>query len=194
MSATPDPIARFQSVFERAKKSEPADPTNVTLATADAEGRPSARMVLLKQVDQRGFVFYTNRESRKALELAANPHAALCFYWPSINQQVRVEGPVEPVSDEEADAYFATRTRGSQLGAWASHQSRPLESRIALVGGYLKYKARFAGRPVPRPPYWGGYRLIPEQIEFWQHQRSRLHDRTLYTRTDAGWNAQRLYP
>ncbi len=194
MSERPDPIARFQSVFERARQREPSDPTAATLATATRDGRPSARRVLLKQVDGRGFVFYTNRESRKGQELAENPFAALCFYWPSIEEQVRVEGPVEPISDEESDSYFASRPRGSQLGAWASDQSRPLESRVRLVGRYLKHKGRFAGRPVPRPPFWGGYRLIPERIEFWQHQRFRLHDRTLFTLTEEGWSSQRLYP
>ncbi len=194
MSTAPDPIARFRADFERAEQLESSAATRVCLATADSEGRPSARLVLLKHADQDGFVFYTNRESRKAQELALNPYAALCFHWPSIDEQVRVEGRVVAVSDEESDAYFTTRPRGSQLGAWASDQSRPLEPRAALVARYLKYKARFTGRPVPRPPFWGGYRLIPDSIEFWQHRRSRLHDRALYTRTDDGWTVQRLYP
>lgn len=189
-----DPIVRFEAAFERAKQKETDDATATALATADTEGRPSVRMVLLKGVDERGFVFYTNRESRKGLELAANPHAALCFYWPSIDLQVRVEGSVEPVSDAESETYFRSRPRGSQIGAWTSQQSRPLESRRALVARYLESQVRFAGKQVDRPPYWGGYVLRPQRIEFWHSQLHRLHDRVEYRRTGEGWVAQRLYP
>ena len=178
-----DPIAAFREALERARKREPVEATSVVLATADAEGRPSARVVLLKGVDDRGFAFYTNFTSRKARELEANPRAALCVYWESLEQQVRVEGPVERVADEEADAYFASRPRMSQIGAWASRQSEPLDSR-----------ARLLGRPVPRPPFWGGYRIVPERIEFWWNQLHRLHDRVLYTREGNGWKVERLYP
>jgi pyridoxamine 5'-phosphate oxidase len=151
-------------------------------------------MVLLKGFDERGFVFYTNRKSPKGRHLERTPYAALCFYWASIGDQVRIEGPVELVSDEESDAYFATRPRGSQLGAWASYQSQPLPSRIELVSRYLQYKVKFMGGPVPRPPFWGGYRIIPERIEFWHNGLFRLHDRFLYTRTENGWTVQRLSP
>jgi pyridoxamine 5'-phosphate oxidase len=192
---TANPIQEFLGIFERAKEHEDADPTRAALATVDSAGHPTARVVLLKQVDERGFVFYTNLESRKARHLDDNPHAALCFHWPSIDEQIRVEGAVERVSDEEADAYFATRDRGSQVGAWASRQSRPLDSRRTLIGRYLKYQAKFAARRVPRPDFWGGYRLRPSRIEFWHNQLHRLHDRLLYVRDDdGGWKVERLYP
>jgi len=190
----PDPIAAFREALERAGKREPVEATSVVLATADGEGRPSARVVLLKGVDERGFVFYTNLGSRKARQLAENPRAALCVYWESIEQQVRVEGPVERVADEEADAYFASRPRMSQIGAWASRQSEPLDSRARLLGRAAAAEARFLGRPVPRPPFWGGYRIVPERIEFWWNQLHRLHDRVLYTREGDGWKVERLYP
>jgi pyridoxamine 5'-phosphate oxidase len=192
--APADPIAIFAQAFERARRSTTADPTAVCLATADARGRPSARMVLLKGFDHRGFVFYTNYGSRKAGELDANPRAALCFYWPAIDEQVRVEGEVEVVADEESDAYFASRERTSQLGAWASRQSEPLSSRSRLAGRVLRIQARFPVGPIPRPPFWGGYRLIPERIEFWRSRLHRLHERILYTREGDGWTGQRLYP
>lgn len=191
----PDPVAAFREAFERAKKREPVEATAVVLATADAEGRPSARVVLLKEVDERGFVFFTNYASRKARQIEANPYAALCVYWESIEQQVRVEGRVERVSDEESDAYFARRPWMSQIGAWASRQSEPLDSRARLLGRVAKYEARFLGRSVPRPPFWGGYRIVPERMEFWWNQLHRLHDRVVYTREEGGaWRSERVYP
>jgi len=193
--AADDPIAEFKKAFERAKPAEPREATAVTLATATPDGRPSARVVLLKHVDERGFVFFTNYGSRKARELEANPRAALSVYWESIERQVRVEGRVERVSDEESDAYFATRPRISQVGAWASRQSEPLDGRARLVGRVLKVEARYAGRKVPRPPFWGGYRIVPDRIEFWWNQLYRLHDRLVYRRgDDGGWIKERLYP
>ena len=197
MSAPPDPIALFVRSFERARRSaasDGGDPTAVCLATADADGRPSARMVLLKGVDPRGFVFYTNYGSRKAGELTANPRAALCFYWPAIGEQIRVEGAVEKVSPEESDAYFASRDRASQLGAWASRQSEPLTSRARLLGRLAKAEARFVVGAVPRPSFWGGFRLSPERIEIWRSRLHRLHDRTLYVRVGDDWRSERLYP
>jgi pyridoxamine 5'-phosphate oxidase len=165
------------------------------LATVDAQGRPSARMILLKGADQRGFVFYTNFESRKGTELLANPNAALCFHWKSLRRQVRIEGPVEQVTGAEADAYFATRSRGSRLGARASDQSRPVDSRATLVARWEAEQARFAdGDPIPRPPHWSGWRLKPQAIEFWQDGEFRLHDRFVFRPTAAGWHAERLYP
>lgn len=193
----PDPIAEFQRVFAKAKESEeaPYEATAMMLATADAEGRPSARMVLLKAVDERGFAFYTNFESRKAEQLEANPQAALTWYWATRDLQVRAEGPVTRVPDEEADAYFATRPRGSQLGAWASKQSRPLSSRAKLLARVARVEARHLGREISRPPFWGGYRLAPERMEFWHNRLNRLHDRHLYLRDEEGaWSRQRLYP
>lgn len=194
MTKPTDPIAEFQILFLRAKQQEGEDATAATLATADDSARPSARVVLIKQADDRGFVFYTNLESRKAQELKRNPRAALCIYWPSIDKQVRVEGTVELVSDEDSDDYFASRPRGSQIGAWTSRQSQHLASRKELVARFLKIQARFVGRKVPRPPFWGGYRLNPDRIEIWHNQAHRLHDRFLYLRQDGGWNLQRLYP
>lgn len=196
MSRSHDPIARFRKLQERARANdEPEWGTAVTLATCDERGRPSARMVLLKGLDERGFVFFTNYGSRKARELDANPFAALVFHWHSLGAQVRVEGPVEKVSAEESDEYFDSRARQSQLGAWASHQSEPLEGgRRELVGRYLKFKARYAGRKVPRPPFWGGYRVLPERIEFWLSRLGRLHDRVLYEREGDGWSRRLLYP
>lgn len=194
MAGGPDPVALFAKSFERAKRSEPHDATSAALATSDPAGRPAVRMVLLKGFDPRGFVFYTNYGSRKARELEANPRGALCFYWPTIDEQVRVEGIVERVSPEESDAYFASRGRASQLGAWASRQSEPLASRSRLVGRFLRLQARYPTGDVPRPPFWGGFRLAPETIEFWRSRLHRLHDRVLYTRTDDGWSRQRLYP
>jgi pyridoxamine 5'-phosphate oxidase len=188
-----DPIARFQELFARARPGEP-DATAVALATAAATGAPSVRMVLLKGVDASGFVFFTNYESRKADELAANPRAALCFYWPTIGAQVRVEGDVERVTAAESEAYFATRPRESQLGAWASRQSRPLVSPEALREEFERTSARFAGQPVPRPPAWGGFRVRPQRIEFWPAGEHRLHDRVLYTRAGEEWKVERLFP
>jgi pyridoxamine 5'-phosphate oxidase len=194
LSGDSDPIARFQELFARALATETADATAVALATADEAGAPSVRMVLLKAADASGFVFYTSYESRKGRELAANPRAALCFHWPTLGSQVRVEGPVARVNAEESDAYFATRTRESQLGAWASRQSDPLASRAELLGSVAVTVIRFAGRRVPRPENWGGFRLTPKRIEFWTSRAHRLHDRLLYTRQADGWTAERLYP
>jgi len=194
MQTSPDPIGEFQRLFERAKRAKRGDATVSTLATSDLDGRPSARSVLLKQVDERGFVFYTNRRSRKALEIDANPRAALCIYWPWLDTQVRVEGPVERVTDRESDAYFASRPRGSQLGAWTSKQSQPLKSRKELLTRYLKIKGRFFNQPVPRPDFWGGYRIVPDRIEIWHNKMHRLHDRFVYRKIGGGWTAGRLYP
>ena len=192
--AQTDPIAEFRKLFEKAKLEEGEDATACALATADETGRPSVRMVLLKAVDESGFVFYTNFGSRKAAELDVNPNAALCFHWHSLGQQARIEGPVERVSDEEADAYYASRARLSQLGAWASKQSQPLGSAAELVARVAKIEARYAGRPIPRPPFWGGFRVRPIRVELWSNRPHRLHDRRLFTAGEEGWVVQRLYP
>jgi pyridoxamine 5'-phosphate oxidase len=193
--ANPDPIALFRDSFTRAKVSEPFDHTAASLATADQAGRPSARMVLVKEFDANGFLFYTNYESRKAADLRANPRAALCFYWPSLGEQFRIEGSVAVAAPEESDRYFASRLRGSQLGAWASKQSQQLSGRTELIARYLQQKGRFFGRTIPRPDFWGGYRLVPETIELWKTRLFRLHDRYLYTReADGSWSLKMLYP
>jgi pyridoxamine 5'-phosphate oxidase len=189
-----DPHALFEEWLAEARLSEPNDPTAMAVATADAAGRPSVRMVLMKGHDERGFVFYTNLDSRKGGELAANPAAALLFHWKSLRRQVRIEGPVRPVTDAEADAYFATRGRDSQLGAWASDQSRPLDARSTFEGRFEEVRDRFEGGDVPRPPRWSGWRVAPERIEFWSDRAHRLHERRLFTRTAAGWNEGLLYP
>lgn len=194
MTESHDPIARFREGLDRAIAARLPEPTAVALATADGRGRPAVRMVLLKSVDERGFTFYTNLESRKGEHLRANPHASLCFFWQPLELQVRVEGPVEPVSESEADAYFASRPRASQLGAWASLQSRPLTSREELDARVAEVERRFAGEEIPRPPFWSGYRVVPDRIEFWFGRPGRLHDRELYLREDGGWRLQRLYP
>ena len=194
--ATEDPIARFEAWLGEAVASEPNDPNAVCLATATPDGRPSARMVLLKGVDARGFVFYTNLESRKGGELATNPHAALCFHWKTLTRSVRVEGAVEPVSAEEADAYYASRARGSRIGAWASQQSRPLESRFALEKRVAEFGLRYAIGEIPRPPYWSGFRLLPARMEFWRDMPFRLHERLVFSRAgqEAPWRTEMLYP
>jgi pyridoxamine 5'-phosphate oxidase len=196
MAAEPaDPLARFEAWMAEAARSEPNDPNAVCLATATPEGRPSARMVLLKGVDERGFVFYTNLESRKGEELAANPQAALCFHWKSLQRSVRVEGEVERVSDAEADAYYASRARGSRIGAWASRQSRPLEGRFALEKAVAEHTMRFGLGEIPRPPFWSGFRVLPRRIEFWRDMPFRLHDRQVFHRDEAGaWRLEALYP
>jgi pyridoxamine 5'-phosphate oxidase len=191
-----DPLALFASWMAEAERTEPEDPNAMALATVDAQGLPNLRMILLKGSDERGFVFYTNCQSAKGLELASAPKAALLFYWKSLHRQIRVRGLIEPVSDAEADAYFATRSRESRIGAWASQQSRPLQSRRALDESVAKRTSEFEGNDVPRPDYWHGYRVIPLEIEFWHHRPHRLHDRIVFRRAspDAPWVKTRLYP
>ena len=189
-----DPIEKFRELLERAQAAETADPTAVALATADGEGRPAARIVLLKSVDTRGFVFFTNYGSRKASDLARNPRGALCFFWPALSTQVRAEGAVERVDEAESDAYFASRPRGHQLATWASRQSALLADRRELLERYHEAEARFGDGEVSRPPWWGGFRLRPESIEFWHGFENRLHDRLLYRRDGEGWSTVRLNP
>lgn len=189
-----DPSLLFETWFAEAQASEPNDPEAAALATADAAGQPSVRMVLIKGHGPDGFTFYTNRDSAKGSDLTANPSAALLFHWKSLRRQVRAEGTVEMVGDAEADSYFASRGRDSQLGAWASDQSRPLANRATFEARFDAAKARFKGEDVPRPPYWGGFRLTPGRIEFWSDRPHRLHERLLFTRTDCGWDEGLLYP
>jgi pyridoxamine 5'-phosphate oxidase len=195
-TAVAEPFALFASWMAEAEASEPDDPNAMALATVDGEGAPNVRMILLKGADERGFVFYTNCESAKGLELAAAPRAALLFYWKSLHRQIRVRGPVEPVSTAEADAYFASRSRESRIGAWASSQSRPLGSRATLEEGVAGYAAKFRGGDVPRPPHWHGYRVTPLEIEFWASRPHRLHDRIVFRRDapNKPWMKTRLYP
>jgi pyridoxamine 5'-phosphate oxidase len=195
-AAATDPLRLFAAWFSEAQRAEPVNPEAMTLATVDAEGLPNARMVLLKGFDERGFVFYTNLDSVKGEELAAAPKAALTFYWKSLQRQIRIRGGVEPVSAAEADNYFATRSRMAQIGAWASKQSAPLESRMAFEQAVEHYAAKFAVGAVPRPPHWSGYRVAPQALEFWQERPFRLHDRIAFARPgpDAAWRKTRLYP
>ena len=189
-----DPIVVFRSWLAQAEKSEPRDPTAMTLATATPDGLPSARMVLLKGVDERGFTFYTNLGSRKARELQANRKAALCFHWKSSNRQVRVEGTVEPVGDAEADAYFASRPRMARVGAWASKQSQPMEGMFELEKRVIEFTAKFNIGEVPRPRFWSGYRVRPVRIEFWEEKQFRLHERVAFDLVDGVWTPRRLFP
>lgn len=198
-----DPFELFAHYFEQARGREPHDATAVALGTADQEGRPAVRMVLLKGAESGRFFFFTNYGSRKARHLEENPHAALCFYWASLGVQVRAEGAIAKVPQDASDAYYATRPRGSQLAAWASEQSAPLETRATLLSRFADVEKRFEGAPVPRPPFWGGYQLTPERIEFWHNEQYRMHDRLLYLREadtlrEAGagnpWRQQRLFP
>jgi pyridoxamine 5'-phosphate oxidase len=190
----PDPLLQFHQWFEETLAADLHEPNAMIVATATPDGRPSARTVLLKGYDERGFVFYTNYEGRKAGELDANPACALLFYWGELERQVRIEGRATRLSDSESDAYFASRPRGSRLGAWASEQSRPVEDRSVLEERVRELEARYVGREIPRPPFWGGYRVEPEVVEFWQGRESRLHDRLVYGRTGDGWQIERLQP
>lgn len=190
----PDPIRRFQEWLAEARDREAGDPTAMALATADVTGRPAVRMVLLKHADTRGFVFYTNLDSPKADDLRANPQAELCFHWPGLERQVRVHGRVKAVEEAEADAYFATRPRLSQLGAWASHQSRPMNGRYELEQAVAKEAMRHGVGPVPRPPFWSGLRVVPAWIEFWHQRPFRHHDRQRFTRIGAAWHHEWLFP
>ena len=189
-----EPYRLFAAWFAEAEKSEPNDANGLALATVDTDGMPNVRMVLLKGFDESGFVFYTNFESAKGKEILASMKAAMCFHWKSLRRQVRIRGPVELVSKEEADAYYATRARGSRIGAWASKQSRPLESRFALEKAVAKYTLKFAVGEIPRPDHWSGFRLVPRTIEFWHDRPFRLHDRILFSRAGDGWEKTRLYP
>ena len=190
----PDPVEQFRRWFDEALEADLHEPNAFVLATATRDGLPSARVVLLKGLDERGFVFYTNYEGRKGRELEDNPRAALLFYWGELERQVRIEGTVSRVSAEESDAYYASRPRGSRLGAWASEQSRVVEGREVLESRIGDLEAEYEGREVPRPPFWGGYRVEPEAIEFWQGRENRLHDRIVYRRESGSWKTERLQP
>ncbi len=194
---TSDPFSIFDTWYDEARETELNDSNAMTIATADASGQPAARMVLLKGYDRDGFIFYTNQESRKAADIAANPKAAILFHWKSVRRQIRIEGNLSTVSDQIADAYFETRSRDSQLGAWASDQSRPLDSRATFEARFEEVKARFDGQDVTRPPHWSGYRLVPRRFEFWQDREHRLHERRTFMRandSDESWIEGMLYP
>ena len=193
---TQDPFEQFRRWFADAEAAEVNDPNAMTVATADSDGRPSARILLLKDFDHQGFVFYTNTQSDKGRELEHNPFAALCFHWKSLRRQVRITGAVQPVTAEEADAYFQSRARGSRIGAWASQQSRPLADRETLMADVARVEKKYEGGEVPRPPHWSGFRLVPTRIEFWHDGEFRLHDRFIFSRPQSGadWSLQRLYP
>jgi pyridoxamine 5'-phosphate oxidase len=193
-NVSPDPVAEFDRWFSQAQEAKVLEPNAMALATSTRDGTPSVRMVLLKGYDERGFVFFTDYRSRKATELDGNPRAALAFYWGELERQVRITGTVERTSPEESEAYFRTRPRGSRLGAWVSHQSRVIPSRTQLESGLREVKERFPSDDVPLPPYWGGYRLRPEEVEFWQGREDRLHDRIRYLRDGGGWRIERLSP
>lgn len=192
--APADPLEIFESWLEEAETAEPNDPTALSLSTVGEDGMPSSRMVLLKGYDERGFVFYTNYESRKGRQLLGHPKAAMLFHWKSLRRQVRIEGAVEQVSAAEADEYFSSRPKQSQIGAWASDQSRPLEGRFELEKRVAKFAAKYGIGQVPRPPHWSGFRVVPRLIEFWQDGAFRLHDRLVYTRAGEGWTTERLFP
>lgn len=194
IGADRDPIELFGEWYQAAQDCGLREPSAVTLATAGADGRPSARMVLLKAVDAKGFVIYSNFESRKGLQIKENPYAALCFHWMPLGRQVRVEGAVEQVSDAEADTYFASRDRASRVGAWASRQSRPLKSLFELEREVAKFALKFGLGTIPRPPFWSGFLIVPEHIEFWMHRAARLHERLVFHRSHDGWQTERLYP
>jgi pyridoxamine 5'-phosphate oxidase len=189
-----EPIVRFRELLAQAEQLDIQSHNAFALATTGKDLQPTVRMVLLKDVDERGLVFYTNMQSRKGCQLTENPRASACFWWPQLQRQVRIEGQVERVSDQEADNYFASRPRGSQIAAWASNQSSELSSRDALLGAAALLTARYEGRAIPRPPYWSGYRLVPERFEFWKEQADRLHEREVYTRQASGWKISLLAP
>lgn len=191
---TDDPFSLFKQWLAEAEKTEPNDPNAMALATVGVDGRPSVRMVLLKGIDARGFAFYTNLGSRKGRQLAATSRAGLCFHWKTLRRQVNVEGPVVPVDDAEADAYFASRDRRSQIGAWASKQSQPLEGRFELEARVAKFAAKFHVGPVPRPEFWSGFRVVPDRIEFWEDRPFRLHHRLVFHREAAKWRTETLFP